>query len=141
MKTRMVLLPALLGVLSCLLAGCGGAGKGHQEVFGAVTFKGEPIADGTIQFFALTEQRLLSGGAMIRNGEYHLPAEHGLPAGKYLVRISSLERLPSGAAGQQDIMSTPMLSRERIPSRFNTQSSLTIEVRGGESGEFDFVLE
>lgn len=139
MNTRLVTVAGLIGALVC--AGCGDASKRYHEVSGAISFKGEALADGTVQFFAVGEKPFLAGGAMIHDGEYRLPAEHGLRPGRYVVRISSPERVTPPPNAGQDVMNVPFLSRERIPARFNTQSTLTIEVRSGERGEFDFALE
>ena len=140
MSTRLVAFAAaLLGALIC--PGCGDASRQHHEVSGWVTFKGEAVVDGTIQFFTVGEKPFLAGGAMIRDGEYRLPAEHGLKPGSYVVRISSPETVKPPTHAQHDVMNVPFLSRERIPSKFNTESILKIEVRVGEPGEFDFTLE
>jgi hypothetical protein len=139
MSTRLVALAGLLGALVC--AGCGDASKRYHEVSGAVTFKGETVPDGVIRFFAVGDKPFLAGGAMIHDGAYRLPAEHGLKPGQYLVRISSREFLKPSANAPQDVMSIPFLSRERIPARFNTESTLTVEVQAGKRGQFDFNLE
>jgi hypothetical protein len=130
----------LLGLLGCaLLSGCGSSGDGYQAVSGSVTYQGERISDGTIQFFSAGEQPVLCGGAMIRDGEYRLPQEHGLKPSNYLVKISATEKLPN--PDKDEVAMNPFLARERIPSRFNTESTLTVEVQAGKRALFNFDLQ
>ncbi|OAI38680.1 hypothetical protein AYO40_01615 [Planctomycetaceae bacterium SCGC AG-212-D15] len=132
--------PGCLVSLSCaLLLGCGAAGGDYQEVSGLVTFQGEPISDGSIQFLTGDTQLAPVGGSMIRDGEYLLPQDHGLKPGTYVVRISAPQRVPN--PHREDEMSPAFLSRERIPATFNTKSTLRIEVRAGEPSQFDFDLQ
>src|SRR5687767_1401487 len=71
-----------------LLAGCGGPGAGDRlAISGTVKWKGEPLAEGTIDFVAADQNRT---GGMIQNGAYKIPREQGLPPGKYQVVISSI---------------------------------------------------
>ncbi|MGE3803419.1 MAG: hypothetical protein AB7K24_01960 [Gemmataceae bacterium] len=130
-----VKLMALLALAS-FLSGCD-SGQGYQSISGIVKFQGAPVEQGRIQFFTTGENPTPQGGAMIVKGEYRVPREHGLKPGKYLVRISSPES--TGAAGADDMAPPP--TRERIPSKYNTASELTVEVRAGERGEFNFDLE
>ncbi|MGC4003020.1 MAG: hypothetical protein QM811_07745 [Pirellulales bacterium] len=126
-------------LIACLAAGCGGSRNGFQPVTGMVTFQGETVADGTIQFYQAGPPPVMYGGAMIRNGKYELPATHGLPAGDYVVRISSPER--ANPAETDGGTMSAVAFRERIPARYNEKSELKITVQPGESTVFDFPLE
>jgi hypothetical protein len=133
-------LAALLGslVLVIVVSGCGDGGSGnYQAIHGSVTFRGEPLDDGTIQFFGVGEQPGLRGGAMIRDGSYELPREHGLAPGTYLVRISSTERIAKAGTSSMN----PFHARERLPAKYNAQSKLTVEVGSRNQGAFDFNLD
>src|SRR5688572_7739159 len=80
-----------LGFLVSLASftGCSEDSAGNrEEVNGKVTFKGQPLASGTIQFSAVAPATGFAGG-LISNGEYKVPAEFGLDPGSYEVRISS----------------------------------------------------
>lgn len=126
-------------ICSMPFIGCGGSGNDYQAVSGVVTFQGKPIQEGAIQFFTLGDQPVVCGGAMIRDGAYELPRDHGLPPGAYLVRISWPERIPIPEE-EQDPMN-PFRTRELIPAKFNTESQLKIDVRSDQPAQFNFDLE
>jgi len=121
------------------LSGCGGSANGYQAVSGAVTFQGKPVQDGAIQFCTDGAQRVVCGGAMIRDGKYQLPREHGLKPGSYLVKISSAQRIANPDKAQAEM--NPFRTRELIPAKFNTNSELKIEVRADEPAQFNFDLQ
>ena len=115
-----------------LLAGCDGGGGVRLPVSGKVTYQGRPLLFGTIDF----QSRNAVGGGPIRSGNYHLPAEHGLPAGVYRVSISSVESVPRkpeppGPDGKDD-------GKELIPPQFNIRCEKTIEVKQGAENQFNF---
>ena len=129
---------AWLVLLTVPLSGCDGVG-GYQTVTGSVTFRGEPLTAGSIQFFTPGEPPVLYAGTVIAQGTYALPKDHGLKPGQYLVRISSTERVPTteGAISSMN----PARVQERLPSKYNTESTLRVEVRAGEEGTFNFDLD
>lgn len=130
---------ALAGVLvlAAGLAGCGGSsGIERYGVSGTVTLDGEPLDTGAIQFGPEDGQGM-SGGAAIQNGTYDIPADRGLPAGKYRVRISSAgggTEVEEEAPGE----SLENLANERIPAKYNVNSQETIEITPDGSNTFDF---
>ena len=125
-----------LGVCA-VLSGCQRAGQ--QALSGTVTFAGQPLDDGIIQFFEAGENPRLVAGAKILKGRYEVPSEHGLPFGQYLVRISSTEstELPSGGGPAMSSFRV----HERLPAKYNTESTLSVDVQAGGRGQFDFNLE
>jgi len=128
-------------VLACSLfaVGCGRNADGPQRVSGTVKLNGEPLDQGVISFVDPANSTA-AGGALIKDGRYDIPAEHGITAGKYRVTISS----PSGtsvtpeeyAAGK-----TAMASQERISEKYNTSSTLEAEVTAGGKNVFDFAVD
>jgi hypothetical protein len=129
--------------LACLgaLAGCG-QGKdplGRLPLRGSVTFRGQPLDAGTIEFLPTTGQGL-SARTLVRAGQYQVPREQGVPPGTYRVLISSPEAdekaEPVGPPG----MKLPPLGRERIPPRYNRDSRETVEVQAGGDNRFDFTI-
>ncbi len=122
--------------LTLLLSGCNG-GDGYEAISGKVTFRGTPLKQGSIQFFSLGEQSIPCAGAMIRDGVYQVPKEHGLKPGTYLVKISSTERDPNVKGGST---LNPGLVRERIPASYNKESTLKVEIVTGGRRQFDFDL-
>lgn len=124
----------------CLpLSGCGGSGNGQQAVSGVVTFQGNKIPDGSVQFCTDSTPSVVRGGAMIRDGGYQVPGEHGLTPGNYIVRITSAERIDNPDKAKNEM--SPFFTRERIPAKYNTESQLKIEVRADKPTKFDFDLK
>jgi hypothetical protein len=125
-----------------MLSGCGGAGEGG--VSGSVTFRGQPLEEGSIQFCTAGERSVPVAGARVVAGHYKVPSSHGLAPGTYVVRISSPEPIAAPPkdekAASPFAMSAPQ-TRERIPAKYNARSTLTAEVRAGERARFDFDLK
>ena len=132
------------GVLACG-GGCGGEpsdGLPRRAVFGSVNFAGNPVASGSIAFDPDGDgnAQAVSGGAMIRDGSYSIDRASGLTPGTYRVSIRS--------AGE----STPLSSeapgapprkapRDLIPDKFNSKSTLKVELKEGGTSRFDFDLK
>lgn len=132
--------------VALLLCGCGSGRDPHgrQAISGAVNFKGQPLDPGTIQFIASETGKDASAGALIREGRYQIPREQGLPPGTYRVVITSPEAnktdgpiMPPGHPG----VKMPPLGTERIPAKYNRETTLTAEVTDGGANSFDFNLE
>jgi hypothetical protein len=122
--------------LMALVIGCARA-PDFCRVSGQVSFQSAPLAEGSIQFFSTGEHSGPAGGALIKDGVYQLPAEHGLKPGSYRVFITSPESMPELKTPE---MSVPPV-RERIPPKFNSESQIEIEVRSGQVNAFDFTIE
>jgi hypothetical protein len=125
-----------------VLAGCG-EGKdphGRLPLRGSVTFRGQPLDAGTIEFLPTTPGQSFSARSLIRAGQYKIPREQGLPPGSYRVLISSPvadeKAEPVGPPG----MKLPPLGRDRIPPRYNRDSRETVEVQAGGDTRFDFTI-
>jgi len=135
---RSLLLTAAIGTV----AGCGEANPlGRRAIYGAVSHQGKPVDYGSIQFSPDDAMRGVSSGAMIENGKYQIKASQGLPPGAYHVMISSPDR-----SKQEKIEGPPgderSLAVERIPKKYNLQTTLKIEVQKGRgSHEANFELK
>lgn len=129
-STLVLLLP-----LAIALAGCSGdPSKTRLPVTGTVSFKGQAVAQGSINFFAEQGGALISG-APIESGKFSIPADKGLPPGNYTVRITSASSAePKEIGGTQ-----PAEAKELIPAKYNTESTLKREVKQGQTN-FDFNL-
>jgi hypothetical protein len=129
----------LLGLFLVSCAGVWGCGRGDGfgAVSGSVTFQGKPLEEGTIQFYTPDEPPTLAGGAAIVAGKFELPREHGLKPGSYLVRISSTERTEIPAKG--GIAMPGFRTRERIPAKYNTESTLKADI--AQPGPLQFSLD
>lgn len=131
-------LPLIL--LSTLAAGCGSGDElPRQAVSGTVTFGGKPLAQGNIHFTPAdpTMTNPVMGGAPIEDGQYSIPQEVGLVPGKYNVSISSA----SGEIATDEAPgSARSLPKEAIPAKYNTNSTLTADIKEG-SNTVNFNLE
>ena len=77
-----------LAVLLLLFAGCGPRSD-RLAVSGEVALDGAPLDEGSIRLTSTGNGKLFASGAMIKNGNFHVPQEKGLPPGTYRVEISS----------------------------------------------------
>lgn len=115
---------------------------GRLPVSGTVTFQGSPLDHGTIEFSSSGDGPTVFTGGMIENGSYSVPAEKGLPPGKYLVKISSVV---GGAAPVEEMPG--MLEEgaappeERIPAEYNTASTQEVTVTSEGPNKFDFDIK
>jgi hypothetical protein len=138
MRNALWLAMVLAACIGLTIAGCGGGSpQGRLAISGQVTFEGQPLDQGSIQFTPLDSESGISGGAIIQNGSYTIEAEKGLAPGKYRVRIFSAEA--SGEAEEMPGMSEEA-PKERIPAQYNVESTLEADVSGDKT-TFDFKLE
>lgn len=123
-----------------ILAGCGEPNPlGRRAVYGAVTFQGQPVDYGGIQFLPEDPQRGVNSGGMIDAGKYQIKESQGLPPGAYRVMISSPDRREQTKVEEMpgDVRT---LALERIPVKYNLQTTLKIEVpqaRGAHQQNFE----
>jgi hypothetical protein len=122
--------------------GCGEPNPlGRRPVHGAVKYQGKPVDYGMIQFSPEDALHGVSSGAMIDGGRYQIKLSQGLPPGEYTVMISSPDR------GKQEKVEGPpgderSLAVERIPKKYNLQTTLKMEVKKGTgSHEANFDLQ
>jgi hypothetical protein len=133
MRGPKVMMAALLLVVA---AGCGKDSGGRRAVSGSVTFQGQPLDHGAIQFLTSGAVPSAASGAVIRDGRFRIPAEHGLEPGAYRVLITSpvpLSEVPEGS------MDTP-LTHERIPPEYSSaeRGQATVEVKAQRNNTFEF---
>lgn len=143
-----------LGVLALaiLSLGCGGVvdNLGRQAISGKVTLDGTPLANGAIRFepFGVQKQTTATGTA-IKDGQYSIKQSEGLPPGKYTVSITShgadsSAAFPTDPAAAMDAAAEAAKApppKELIPSQYNTQTELVIEVQKGAVKEENFDLK
>jgi hypothetical protein len=128
----LTLMTALLLVLT---AGCG-KDEGRRSVSGSVTFQGQPLDRGAIQFLTTGATPSAVSGAVIQDGRFRVPAEHGLEPGTYRVLITSpvpLYEVPAGS-----MLSPP--TRERIPPQYSSAEKgwAVVEVPAEGPAAFEF---
>jgi len=107
------------------------------EAEGAVAYDGEQVATGIISFVPLDGGT--TTGAAVMKGRYRIYPEAGLTAGKYRVEIRwskpTGEKIKDAGYGQQS-----EVFAEALPEKYNSQSTLTAEVKAG-ANTIDFRLE
>lgn len=121
-------------------SGCGPRSD-RLQVSGAVTLDGAPLDGGTIRFTSVGAEKVTASGAMIRQGHYMVPQEHGLRPGTYHLEISA----PDADAPKIIVRDTPggpgiPTAPERIPPEYNSDSKKTIEVTADGDNVFDFEI-
>ena len=122
-----------------LIAGCG-SGTTRRPLSGSVTYKGAPLDRGVITFFATEGRPGPKGGAPIENGRFTMPLTQGLDPGKYRVEISS--SVPGGTlTPEEQAAGASPRAKEVLASKYNTESTITIEVKAGGTNEFQFATE
>ncbi len=127
---------ALALLLTALWVGCADPYAGREAISGAIVFKGQPLDQGTIQFFPEAGQDTFSGGT-ISDGKYAVAKKDGLKPGRYKVVISSGD--PKVQAPPEELPGAPRpVAKERIPRDYNTQSKQFVEVKSGGPNTFDF---
>src|SRR5438046_2657048 len=115
----------LVGVLLLgWVNGCGGSGPERHEITGTVTYKGQPVDDGIIEFEPLEGQGSKDGSS-INNGQYRIPQLKGLFVGKYRVNIYIGDGTSGAGNASPDAPArAPGTKRggERAPPEFNRKS-------------------
>jgi hypothetical protein len=139
MRIETVLAPFL--ILTFLLAGgCGSLTSSGYSVLGTVTWKGQPLDQGSIQFLPEGgQEKAQMVGTEIKDGHYALPNPPGLAPGTYKVRINS--RSGVNPAAPPDANLADPSSKERIAKKYNEETTLKAEVKPGQTNTFDFTVE
>jgi hypothetical protein len=127
----------LVTFLSTAVAGCAGS-DGRIPIEGTVTYKGQPVPGGTIQFIPRDATRGTREGALLHEGQYALPPKNGLFPGTYHVSISSVQ---SGTPAADAPPGAPRGGKQLLPEKYNTKSQLRIEVTPTAEHVFNFNLE
>jgi hypothetical protein len=116
-----------LGPSCWCITGC--KAQRAASVHGKVTLDGEPVALGNIVFLSTGSGP--KAAAPIEQGAYSIPAKDKLSPGSYRVEISW--RKPTGrqvASADPGIMIDE--TREAVPAKYNTDSTLTAEIGSGD---------
>lgn len=130
------------------LAGCGNDGLGKRSpVSGTVTYKGQPLAKGTINFYAAAggEEGATRGAfGVIENGKYTLSTQgenDGAFPGDYLISIMARDvdmteaqaNTNGGSARQDDVSKAYANAKKLIPEKYEVPetSGLKKTVKSG----------
>ena len=132
---------AILFIVSCLPLVCSGCGNRMGSVEGSVTYDGQPIEKGIINFESADGQVQRSGAA-IENGKYRIA---NISPGKKIVRIEGQRKtgrkvqlkVPRGVVAPSKPVDEYL---DIVPAVYNKQSTLTAEVESG-TNQLDYALE
>lgn len=138
-------LTALLVALAAglLSGGCGDA-EGLQPVSGTVTLKGNPVAEGMIEFMptsgASKGRTYTRSGAVIKDGKYTVPRDQGLVPGEYKVSISVPDKHHKLGGDELPGPTSSRTSKNLIPPEYNLKTKLVVEVKKDGPNAFDFPI-
>lgn len=129
---RMLVVSLALGLGSLL--GCAPGGSG-EVVEGKVTFAGQPLESGHIDFLPVDGKGAASGGE-IKHGQYQLK----IAAGPKRVNITA-DKVTGQQKAYPNDPNSPVfdIKEQYIPGRYNTNSELKRDVVSGKNS-FDFEL-
>lgn len=120
--------------------GCGGAPE-QTNVTGKITFDGEPVANGQIEFEPQGAGRMAF--AAIADGAYATAKDRGVRPGKYLVRITATR--PTGKSAELGAFAadaaSAVVNEQFIPTKYNSSSEISVEIAPGEAMVQDFELK
>jgi len=123
-------------------AGCGQAGPARAPIQGKITVGGKPLAAGRILFTPVTPTKGPAASARITAGEYKLDKADGPIVGQNRVAVEG--DLNLGFAIDDEAAFAKRggkpLPPNPIPPAFNSQSTLTAEVKSGETNTFDVAI-
>jgi hypothetical protein len=139
-----------LAVAGVLLAGCGRRSKLRRlPLSGSVTFAGQPIDEGLIEFIPVDSTPGPSFGGLVKAGRYDVPAaQGGHEGGTYRVQITA-----SRASGKTFTVNTQVFTPDGtkmevpvmenfIPTKYNVASTLRVTLTPEASAAgIDFALE
>jgi hypothetical protein len=109
-------------MIACI--GCSGDSS-VGTLQGLVTLDGKPLDSAQMRFSPIDGQSATSG-CSVTNGKYELQ----LPVAKHRVEISAT-RMPPGGKAAEKHTSVDFAIVQLVPSKYNSKSDLTIEVKAG----------
>lgn len=120
------------------IVGCG-SGSGRDSMEGTVTFDGQPVEKAVISFEPLPGTKSPTAGAEVVDGKFVIPTDSGTFAGRFRVKITASR--PTGRKIRHPIWNNMVDETEQyLPSRYNTNSELEVNVERGAVNHFDFSL-
>ena len=119
-------------------AGCSPDPLKRQAVSGTVSFKGQPLEKGSIEFSADDGQATTVAVAIV-GGRFALPREKGPSPGNYLVRVRSPQEV--GRHVIKDGLEEGPPPIELIPGNYNEHTTLKAKVEEGGANHFEYKLD
>jgi hypothetical protein len=131
----------LLVVLAIFTTGCRKSDANRAPIRGEVKLDGQPLEKGSILFVPMDGVKGIVAGGPIENGRYQISSGKGAAVGWNRVEIRSPRN--TGKTIQQPYgpgTSSTVEIVQMVAPRFNTKSTLKVEVKPGENtADFDVV--
>jgi hypothetical protein len=99
------------------------------SISGVILLDGQPLSSGRILFFSEGTEQPACDVSLIHDGEYVIPDSPTLIPATYEIRISGLEEHVTPA------------TKEPLPSRYNSESVLRVQIKRGGTHRFNFELK
>jgi len=131
-KNALIIFALCGGSFNCL--GCGGSADGLQELTGKVTYNGEPIPEGRIQFRSLDASQHAYAG-VIQDGQYTVRIAPGPAA----VEIRASRLIP-GKYDESNPGERAPVGEMYIPEKYNSRTELQVTIEPSTVSE-DFDLQ
>jgi hypothetical protein len=123
-------------LLTAFFTGCSRGDRGPERVVvsGIVTYKGQPIPDGAIQFAPSATSAAPMSGALIADGKYKVDAHGGVPVGTHKIRIEAFRQVKvTRKPGQfaPPNMSEKSVTQQYLPKKHNAETQLEMTIPPG----------
>lgn len=147
MLKRVVPLASLVLFSVLAVTGCGDSDKRAHHVKGKVTFGGNPVAAGSVQFIPAKGNSGPSGYAEIVNGEFDTSksGNKGTVGGKHMVVIQAFDgkadpqaELPMGKRLREEYRTIYEIPAEEMTTKnfeIKTEGEASLQNLGGKPGE------
>jgi hypothetical protein len=127
-------------IVAVAISGCAAGEAKRYAVSGMVKWQGKPLDQGAITFLAEDPALGTSGGDMIKDGHYSIPASQGLLPGRYKVMVTSAD--PKNKIPDPDSLPGFLpVPKDRIQPKYNTQTTLTADVKAEGQNTFNFDVD
>lgn len=130
----------LVLLVTTLALGCQGqqGGPARGALTGQVSFDGEPVQDGRILLIPIDGTKGPASGGAISEGKYSIPANKGPVVGKHRVEIKANRKTGKQTEAVPPATGTVDIMEQYIPSKYNTKSTLTADIKqGANTADFD----
>lgn len=130
-----------LALIIVVASGCSDDNPlGRRAIQGNVTFRGQPLKHGSIQFSPVDLQHGVGSGAVVTDGSFQIPEAQGLPPGKYQVIISAGEATSAGPSDEPPGASGK-LAVELIPAEWNVDPTHSVEIKSDVDTQVNFDIK
>lgn len=138
-----------IGALFCLVlvVGCSAGGRDEETatVEGKVTYKGDPVPEGSQLLFVNSSKGITMAFEVGADGSYSVPSTAKLPSGPYSVAIGPKGEDDTGDDYESTMMGSPDAAPKKdtfpVPEKFRSASTSEKEVEltvGSQTVDIDF---